>query len=314
MTDMTNTNYLIKVLGAIGILLSVLMQPVFAKTFTLPANNDTIIGESTYITSKSGETLTTIASHFDIGMNEITDANPGILPSAGLPSGLHIKIPTAFLLPNLPHNGIVINLPEMRMYYFPATQKDVVMTYPIGIGRVGKTIPLAHTYVVRKATNPVWIPPDDIRAFNEDQGVVLPNVMPAGPDNPLGPYAIYLGLPTYLIHSTIFPDSVGRRASFGCIRMHEEDIKDFFPTVASKTAVTIVDMPTKVGWAGSHLFIEAHQPLIEHTTEYQSTFDGMIGAIDKATQNRPTLVDWQLVSYLGEQRDGIPHDIGFTLN
>jgi L,D-transpeptidase ErfK/SrfK len=311
---MTNTNYFSKVLGAIGILLLVSTQPALSKTFALPSGNDTIIGQSTYITSSSGETLTKIASRFDIGMNEITDANPGIIPNAGLPSGLHIKIPTAFLLPNLPHNGIVINLPEMRMYYFPATMKDVVRTYPIGIGRVGKTIPLAHTYVVRKATNPVWIPPADIRAFNEDQGIVLPHVMPAGPDNPLGPFAIYLGLPTYLIHSTIYPDSVGRRASFGCIRMHEDDIKDFFPLVTAKTSVTIVDMPTKVGWAGNYLFIEAHQPLVEHNTEYQATFDGMIGSIDKATSAHPTFVDWQLVGYLGEQRDGIPHEIGFVIH
>lgn len=284
-----------------------------AKTFSLPAGTDSIVGESTYVTTGTDETLIGIANHYDIGMNEITDANPGILPNMILPAGLHINIPTSFLLPSVPHKGIVINLPEMRLYYYPTSNKDVVMTYPIGIGRVGKTIPLASTYVVRKATNPIWIPPDDIRAFQKDQGVILPNVMPAGPDNPLGPYAIYLGLPTYLIHSTIFPDSVGKRASFGCIRMHEADIKDFFPLVQAKIGVTIVDMPTKVGWAGNRLFVEAHEPLVEHANEFPSTFDGMIDSIAKASTNQNTFVDWQLVSYVGEQRDGIPHEIGFVI-
>src|SRR5437762_1500644 len=133
------------------------------------------------------------------------------------------------------------------------------------------TIALAHTAVVRKAENPVWIPPEDIRAFNLEQGVVLPRVMPAGPDNPLGPMAIYLQIPTYLIHSTIYPDSVGRRASFGCIRMHKSDIEDFFPLVQPGTPVTIVDMPTKVSWVGDRLYLETHEPLEEHRSEPYAT-------------------------------------------
>src|SRR6185503_4423744 len=96
---------------------------------------------------------------------------------------------------------------------------------PIGIGKIGKTIPLAEAMITRKAKDPKWIPTDDIRQFNLSQGVVLPQVMPPGPENPLGSYAIYMSIPTYLIHSTIFPESVGKRASFGCIRMYQSDVE-----------------------------------------------------------------------------------------
>ena len=199
----------------------------------------------------------------------------------------------------------------MRMYYYASD--GIVKTYPIGIGQVGKTIPLKRTVVVRKVKNPVWIPPEDIRAFNEQQGIVLPKVMASGPDNPLGPYAIYLGIPTYLIHSTIFPDSVGRRASFGCIRMHESDIKDFFPLITAGTNVMIIDMPTKVGWQGGTLLIETHKPLVEHSTEYNASYQGMVNSIDGAMGNQPTMVDWQMVADLSQTRDGLPHNIGFRI-
>jgi L,D-transpeptidase ErfK/SrfK len=198
------------------------------------------------------------------------------------------------------------------MYYY--AKSGEVRTYPIGIGRVGKTIPLAHTKVVRKAEHPVWIPPEDIRAFNLEQGIVLPKVMPSGPDNPLGPMAIYLQIPTYLIHSTIYPDSVGRRASFGCIRMHETDIKDFFPLVNSGTAVTIVDMPNKVGWQGETLYLETYTPLEEHANEFYAGYNGVVDAIQIATGNGTSFVDWQAISDLLDTRDGTPHDVGFRIN
>ena len=197
------------------------------------------------------------------------------------------------------------------MYFYPS--EGVVKSYPIGIGRVGKTIPLSRTAVIRKAENPTWIPPDDIRAFNQEQGVTLPKIMPAGPDNPLGPYAIYLQIPTYLIHSTIYPDSIGTRASFGCIRMHESDIKDFFPLVTPGISVTIIDMPVKVGWDNNSLYMESHAPLEEHSKEYYVTFAGMVDTIANATINYPAFVDWQEVADLAETRDGTPHEVGFKI-
>jgi L,D-transpeptidase ErfK/SrfK len=301
---------LARVVHALGILLCT--QPLFAETFAVPSTGDTIIGAATYTTTGAGETLVSIAQRYDLGVNVMKSANPDIPLNSYIPAGVHIAIPASHILPPLPHNGIVINLPEMRMYYYASD--GVVKSYPIGIGRVGKTIPLAHTSVIRKAEHPVWIPPDDIRAFNQEQGVKLPQVMPAGPDNPLGPYAIYLQIPTYLIHSTIYPDSIGRRASFGCIRMHESDIKDFFPLVRARTPVTIVDMPNKVGWDSSSLYLEAHQPLEEHSNEYYASYKGMVDTVAGVTQNTPTFVDWQEVADIAEIRDGTPHEIGFKIN
>jgi L,D-transpeptidase ErfK/SrfK len=196
----------------------------------------------------------------------------------------------------------------MRLYYYPEGAGSV-MTFPIGIGKVGRTIPIENTYVVRKTVNPVWIPTPAEHEFNEQQGIDLPDVMPAGPDNPLGPYAIYLGIPTFLIHSTIFPESIGRRASFGCIRMNENDIKQFFPLVEAKTPVVIVDMPHKVGWEGSRLYMESHPPLEERSDS--GSVENAIQSVQNAISGRGlTLVNWQLVSYLAEEPDGIPHEIG----
>ncbi len=283
----------------------------FARTYALPSNGDALIGKSEYITTSSGETLINIAQRFDVGLNGIVDANLSINPAQPLPHGIRIHIPTAFLIPAQKQKGIIINLPEMRMYYFPTNSHGIVMTYPIGIGRVGKTIPIANTAVLGKRMNPTWTAPKDIREFNEQQGITLPITMPAGPDNPLGPYAIYLKIPTYLIHSTIIPESVGKRASFGCIRMHEEDIKDFYPLVTSGTPVSIVNLPSKTGWKGNSLFLENHDALQEHPDE---GYNGMVNALYHAGRGRATLVDWQLVSFLAEDHDGLPHEVGFKVN
>lgn len=302
---------LARVVGALGICLLLTANYAFAETYALESDGGAIVGNASYISAGYGDTLSSLAQHYDLGLNALIDANPDINPRKRLPSGTQIAIPAAHVLPPITRHGIVINLPEMRMYYYASN--GIVKTYPIGIGRVGKTIPLAHTSVVRKAENPIWIPPEDIIAFNEQQGIKLPKVMAAGPDNPLGPYAIYLSIPTYLIHSTIFPDSVGRRASFGCIRMHESDIKDFYPLVTNGTSVTIIDMPTKVGWDKSSLFLETHDPLEEHSNEFNAGYFGMVASIESATENQPAFVDWQEVADLAELRDGTPHDIGFRL-
>ncbi len=308
---MSHTKFFIKTCAVFSILFFILAKSAFATTYTLPTGNNHLIGQTKSIPAVVGDNLVAIAARYGVGMNSILAANPDLGATTPIIEGREIKIPTLHLLPQLPYRGIVINLSEMRLYYYPDNGR--VMTYPIGIGRVGKTIPIAHTAVVRKVVNPVWIPPEDIRAFDKQElGVDLPKVMPAGPDNPLGPFAIYLRIPTYLIHSTIYPDSIGRRESFGCIRMHEEDIKDFFPSVKSGIPVTIVDMPTKVGWNNGHLYLETYPPLEEHSNETYAKFDGVINDLAQATDTN-TFVDWQLVAYLGEIRDGVPHDIGFKL-
>ncbi|HEX4044750.1 MAG TPA: L,D-transpeptidase family protein, partial [Gammaproteobacteria bacterium] len=220
--------YLVTALSIVSLAVS---TQTMAASYSLPASSQSVIGEVQYTTSYGGDNVVTVAQRYNLGLNAIENANPHLNMGMGFSSGARLQIPTQHLLPNQARQGIVINLPEMRMYYYLGSQ---VLTYPIGIGKIGKTIPVTSTYVTRKAENPTWTPPDDIREFNLQQGIVLPQVMPPGPDNPLGPYAIYMQLPaygSYLIHSTIFPESVGRRASFGCIRMYESDIEQFFPSV-----------------------------------------------------------------------------------
>lgn len=295
----------------VGLILFFTVIPLFATTYSLPSGNNDLIGRMQYTSSRSGDSLLTIGSRFEVGLNQIGEANLGFNPMAPLPSNVNVRIPSEFILPPLPHQGIVVNLPEMRLYYYPGDGS--VMTYPVGIGRVGKTIPIKRTIIVRKVTNPTWIPPEDIRAFNEEtKGITLPYAMGPGPDNPLGPYAIYLGIPTYLIHSTIFPESIGTRASFGCIRMHEDDIKEFFPLVQRGVPVVIIDMPFKIGWHDNLLYLESHPPLEERDTMPTANMPWLVQSIENAmSPNQVVIIDWQTVSYLAKNPDGIPHDIGF---
>lgn len=294
------------------IIFSLVSSSTYATQYDVPAPSESLIGNIHYGSMGSGETLTTVAKRYDVGYNSIENANPQINLKRGIPYGSSIQIPTKHLLPNQPRRGIVINLPEMRMYYFPKGS-NVVYTYPIGIGKIGKTIPITSASVTRKVKDPTWTPPDDIREYNLDQGIVLPQVMPAGPNNPLGPYAVYMSIPTYLIHSTIFPESVGRRASFGCIRMYESDIKEFFPTVQKGIPVLIINSPVKVGWQNNRLYMEAHHPLEEHGDAYEASLAGMVDKISSASGSH-ALIDWQLISYIAQERDGIPHEVGIRIN
>ncbi len=285
---------------------------LLASQYTVPAETNSLIGHLQEQSIDDPTLITTIQKQYNVGYNAIISANPHIDPAKGFPKGATIVVPTEHLLPNQARKGIVINLPEMRMYYYPEGSNKV-LTYPIGIGKVGKTIPIVATKVTRKKENPTWVPPADIREYNLEQGIVLPKVLPAGPDNPLGPYAIYMSVPTYLIHSTIFPESVGKRASFGCIRMYESDIKEFFPSVESGVPVVITNAPVKLGFDNELLFIEVHPPLVEHANEYNSSLPGIVHMIDNQVQDQPVLVNWQLVAYLAKERDGIPHEVGMPL-
>jgi L,D-transpeptidase ErfK/SrfK len=285
---------------------------VFASEYSVPPPNQALIGKVQYDSSQFGDTVTKISEKYNVGFNAMENANPHINMNKPIRFGSSVKIPSQHLLPNQAREGIIVNLPEMRMYYFvPGTSK--VATYPIGIGKIGKTIPIQNAVITRKMKDPTWTPPDDIREFNLAQGVVLPQVMPPGPDNPLGPYAIYMSIPTFLIHSTIFPESVGKRASFGCIRMYESDIKEFFPSIINGLPVQIINSPIKVAWQDNHLYMEAHIPLEEHNAAFDASLPGTVSQIATLTKNQDTLVDWQAVAFMEKERDGLPHEIGMRI-
>lgn len=300
-------SYRIKKVAAI--IFSLSTMNAYAVSYPVPPENQALIGQVQYGAVESGDTVVTVSQRYDVGFNAIEKANPNINMNKSLPAGTTVKIPTQHLLPNQAREGIVVNLPEMRMYYYVPGTTNVV-TYPIGIGKIGKTIPIANAKITRKAKDPVWVPPEDIREFNLSQGVVLPQVMPAGPENPLGKYAIYMSIPTYLIHSTIYPESVGKRASFGCLRMYQTDIETFFPSIEKDIPVTIINSPTKVAWQNSRLMMEAHAPLEEHNGAYDATLPGTVSQINKLTQDQDTLIDWQAVAFIEKERDGMPHEIG----
>src|SRR5580700_1256621 len=164
----------------LGTVISTLLisAPAWATTYHTPPANQAIIGQVQYNSANSGDNAITVAKRYDIGFNALQKANPHLDMTRGLPSSASLILPTQHLLPNQPREGIIINLPEMRMYYF-VSGTNQVLTFPIGIGKIGKTIPIEKTSITKKTKDPVWVPTEDIRVFNlETNGIVLPQIMP----------------------------------------------------------------------------------------------------------------------------------------
>lgn len=267
----------------------------------------THVGSMVTHVAKYEDTLVDLARKYDVGFVELRAANPDIDP--WMPGeNTKINIPSMHILPEGPRQGIVINLPEMRIYaYIKPGQPP--FSAPLGIGREGLETPTGTTSVVNKRENPVWRPTARMR--KEDP--TLPEVVPAGPDNPLGEHALYLGWSEYRIHGTNKPYGVGRRASSGCIRMYPEDIKALFPQIPVGTAVTVVDQPVKVAWIDDKLFVEAHSSLAQANKienegglpHYEMTDDDM-AAIVRTAGDYAHLVDWGTVRKVIRERPGYP--------
>ncbi len=209
-----------------------------------------MLGSVRNYTATYNDTLLDLARDNGLGFVEIIAANQGI--DAWVPGeGTAIILPTGHLLPDAPRHGIVINLAEHRLYYFAP---DGIKTYAIGVGRAGWDTPLGTTTITRKKKNPIWFPPESIRKEHPD----LPKVVRAGPNNPLGRYALYFDWPSYLVHGTNMPWGVGRRISHGCIRLYPEGIEDLFNQVAVGTHVQVIDQPIKIGWLRGELYMEVY--------------------------------------------------------
>lgn len=277
---------------------------VAAREFPLPLPGNDAVGEISSVTSRYEDTLSDIGRANNVGFLEISEANPGVDP--WLPGeGLEIMLPTRFLLPPGPREGMVINLAELRMYYYPKGENRVI-TYPLGIGREGWSTPVSDTRVTGKRPNPSWTPPESIRLEHLEQGDALPKVVPPGPDNPLGAYAIYLALPGYLLHGTNKPFGVGLRVSHGCIRFYPEDIEKLFPRVAIGTRVRIINEPYKLGWIDGQLYIEAHQPLSEHQLSSGVDVAHLQEAVAAAIGSRRVSIDWNTLIEAVLTHSGIP--------
>jgi len=281
-----------------------LTGPAAADSFPLPPAGQDVVGWEGTAIAQHEDTLADLARQFQLGHEEIRLVNPEVdfwLPGAGTT----VVIPARFILPHTERRGIVLNVPEMRLYYYPASG-DRVVTYPVSIGRMDWSTPLGRTRVASKVKDPSWHPPASIRAEAAAAGDPLPEFIPPGPGNPLGEYALRLGLPTYLIHGTNKPYGVGMRTTPGCIRMYPEDIERFYPEVAVGTVVEIVNQPVKVGWLGDTLFVEVHPPLEEYGTSEQDLREEALRLAAAAEQERPVqLIGRELLRAVRE-RNGMP--------
>ena len=271
---------------------------------------DALVGRPQAFAASYEDTLLDIARRFGMGISEMQLANPEV--DMWLPGdGTTIRLPSQFILPAAPRSGLVINVPEMRIYYYPKG-KSLVHTWPISIGRVGWETPLGETSIVRKAAHPTWTPPESIRKEYAERGEPLPRVVRPGPDNPLGSHALYLGLPAYLIHGTNRPYSIGMRVSHGCVRMYPEHVAELFEMAKSGTPVTLVHQNIKAGWAGNELYIEVHPEIDVPAEKSRPTMTEAVTSIIAATPagSPPAKVDWKRVEKALATADGIPVAVG----
>ena len=284
--------------------LALLPLGVTAAEYPLPLPGNDLVGEIRTVTTRFEDTLSDIARANDLGYSEIVAANPGVDP--WLPgAGIEIVLPTRFILPPGPREGIVINLPELRLYYYPKGEHRVI-THPLGIGREGWSTPTGVTRVVRKKEHPSWTPPESIRREYEAEERPLPPVIGPGPDNPLGDYALYLGMPGYLLHGTNKPWGVGMRVSHGCIRLYPEDIQALFPRVPVGTPVRIINEPYKLGWDGGQLYLEAHRPLSEQQQGGEDIHAPLRETVARALEGRRLRPDWKQIRSAVLEHTGIP--------
>lgn len=308
MNRLTTKPVTTSVFRAVPMLLLCGAAPLSAQTFPLPPPGDDLIGAVRSVEAVRADTLLDLARRNNLGYDAIELANPGVDP--WLPgAGTVVVLPTRFILPPVPREGIVLNVPEMRLYYYPKPKKGeqpVVITYPASVGRMDWKTPVAVTRVVAKEPNPTWTVPETIRAEHAANGDYLPKVVPAGPNNPLGLFAMHLGISGYLIHGTNNPNGLGMRVTHGCMRLYPEDIAALFKMVPVGTPVRIINMPYKVGQHDGQLYLEAHPPLDEDKARYHNNETPLVQAVVAATQDRAYSVDWNLAQQVAAQPLGIP--------
>jgi len=265
----------------------------------------TVIGSLRYYQAQKGDTFLDIARYYDLGANELEDANPGIDPWLP-PPGKPILLPTQWVLPDAEYKGLVVNIPEMRLYYFrPAGAEVVVTTYPVGLGREDWKTPQGKFTVVEKTVNPPWVPPASIKEEHRKDGRPLPDMIPGGhPDNPLGKYRLRLSMQLYGIHGTNIPWGVGMQVSHGCVRLYPEDIEHLFPLVPVGTPGEFVYQPVKVGVRDGRVYIEVHKDIYDHTLALHR-------------EARRLLEKWGLDAYVDAEKvrqavleqNGVPKDV-----
>jgi len=299
-----------------GLLLALSPVLALAEFLDLPPPGEDLVGRMRYVKARQGDTLIDIAHDHSVGQDEIVMANPTV--SRWLPGeGTKVLIPDRFILPDAPRTGIVVNIPEMRMYFFPPGEAKnpptQVVTYPISVGRMDWKSPMGVTKIVEKIKDPTWTPPASIKKEHALEGEILPDVVPAGPDNPLGQFAMRLGVKgSYLIHGTgqDKADGIGMMVTHGCMRMYPEDVAQLFPKVSVGTQVNLVYQSVKIGWHNNALYVEVSQPLEEDHLGYDKLLAQAMPLIQKKTADHPGFVlNRQALDQALRNPNGIPQII-----
>ncbi|GDX04166.1 L,D-transpeptidase [Buttiauxella sp. A111] len=298
-------------LTSLAFVLAAVTHSALAVTYPLPPEGSRLVGKSFVITVPEGNTqpLEYFAAQYDQGFSNMTEANPGVdlfLPRAGT----QLTIPQQLILPDTARQGIVINVAEMRLYYYPEGS-NTVQVLPIGIGQAGRETPRNWvTHVERKQEAPAWTPTANTRKEYAREGKTLPAFVPPGEDNPMGLYAIYIGK-LYAIHGTNANFGIGLRVSQGCIRLRKDDIKYLFDNVPVGTRVQFIDQPVKTTLEpDGQRWLEVHEPLSRNRAEFESDRKvplPMTTQLRNATEGAG--VDASVVSATLTRRSGMPVSI-----
>ena len=296
----------------------VLPLPVSTHEFEL-SGSDTVLGVVQRTTVGKEDTLPDIARRFNVGYEEIVRANPGVDP--WIPGvGRAVVVPTQFILPNAPHEGVVINLAAMRIYYYPKHKRDepqLVYTYPIGVGKVGWRTPEGVTKIIAREENPTWRPGAGVRKEHEENDDPVPAVVPPGPDNPLGKFKFTLGWPEYLIHGTNKPYGVGLRSSHGCIRLYPEDIQMMYNAVPLGTQVRVVNQPFLLGWHDGQLYLQAYTVFEDDKRDWSKAEKSLLSKsmspqLQKLLKESGKDIDWNAVTKVIEAPRGLAVPVSVT--
>src|SRR6202451_808851 len=290
-----------------------LPKPTATHRFELTPEGGDVVGYVQRVTVGKDDTMSDIARRFDVGYEEILTANPGVDP--WLPGvGREVIVPTQFILPAAPHEGVVVDVAAMRIFYYPPHKKgepQIVFTHPIGIGKVGWKTPEGTTKIVSRQKDPVWVVPKSVRDEHAEDGEKLPAQVPAGPDNPLGQYMFRLQWPSYLIHGTNKPYGVGMRSSHGCMRLYPEDIAVFYDLIPIGTKVTIVNQPYLFGWRDGTLYLQAYAVMEDDSRDWTKDRKRLLAKLlhpqerGKITQHDDE-IDWQRVGDLAHAPRSVP--------
>jgi L,D-transpeptidase ErfK/SrfK len=307
----------LKVVRVISLLVAV-ASGAQATQYPLASPDALMFGENETITTFGEDTLPDLARRYSLGYEEIQRANPAV--DVWLPGeGTTVLLPGQRLLPAGAREGIVVNLPEHRLYYYPKVKKGetpYVITFPVSIGKMDWATPLGKTRVVDKRKDPLWHPPESVRKEHAERGDPLPKVVKAGPDNPLGAYAMRLDIKpgAYLIHGTNNPIAVGMAITHGCIRMYPEDIEALFPLVPLNTPVWLINEPVKVARVNGQVWLEVHPPVDAEGQRAAVDLEGFYALANTALGDQPAAIHWDFVLATLREASGLPQMIGVEVD